>query len=123
MSTPAEHLFSREIRLLDAFELITNMKAEHKKQGQSIAEAIDEQCQALGMAPKAFKAALAYYNLTDGERNDLDEAIQAARRATQDRATGDLFDKELETSLQRSVVQFERRRVRGNEEGNSPTTS
>lgn len=94
MSANAQRKTEDENPLRLAFEEIQRMEAAKAEIAQQITDAIDTACERLSIQKKAFKAALKWYGMTEGERSDFEAALQMAtdvlRRAEQpDMFSGD----------------------------------
>jgi hypothetical protein len=95
-----------------AFDQIIQWRVEQKEIGEQITDFTEETCLALSIAPKAFKVALKWYGMTEGERADFETALQLAQNALRDPDQGDLFDQQLKEKLAGAVVSIETKRNR-----------
>lgn len=77
--------------LRNAFDVIKGYKSQQKNISEAIKEAKDAACIRLNIAPKAFDLAARYWDMTDGERMDLDTVLTLAQQALDDTGTDDMF--------------------------------
>lgn len=85
--TPAE----RQNVMRNAFDCIKTYKAQQKDISEAIKEAKDAACIRLNIAPKAFDLAARYWDMTAGERMDLDTVLTLAQQALDDSGIDDMF--------------------------------
>jgi uncharacterized protein (UPF0335 family) len=74
-----------------AFEEIQRMEAAKAEIAQQITDAIDEACERLSIQKKAFKAALKWYGMSEGERSDFEAALQMATDVLRSAEQPDMF--------------------------------
>lgn len=83
-------------QLKAAFDDVIDFEARKKELTENINETIDAVCMALNISKRAFKVALKWYSMSDGERADFETALQVASRLISQREQKDMFDFEAE---------------------------
>lgn len=101
--------------LQQVFDAICETEAERKKLGEDVASWIDYACVQWQMSKAGFKAALKWYNMSEGERKDFEATMQQCREALATCRQMDIFDEKFDQAMNESVEVLPKRPRRKSE--------
>lgn len=83
------------LNLLAVFDAINETEVEKKKLGEAITGMIENACQQLQMSKAGFKAALKWYNMSEGERKDFEKTMEQCKAVMAQCTQMDIFETEF----------------------------